>query len=214
MDAKGQPKTVYEGFRRSPQVCVDPQSRPGLHLALRLKAQHNLTTATMVAAETDFEKGEKVAWNYAGAEVPGVVQDKNEGETVVNSGGKPIKRKGDEENPAYVVAMDKGDAKDGKEVAKKGSELHTREPADDEHQEKAEEKEAEQEKEAAEDDKEENAGEDDAAAAKRKADAPPTEEEKEAKAAKADEAFSKRTSAASLLSRVSASIVSWVCLRI
>lgn len=46
---------------------------------------------------------------------------------MADSGGKEIKRNGEPGNPGYVLAMDKGDSKDGKEVAKKGSNLHSRE---------------------------------------------------------------------------------------
>lgn len=62
---------------------------------------------------------------------------------MADSGGKEIKRKGEEGNPAYVLAMDKGDAKDGKEVAKKGDKLHSREGGDAGASGKGEEKEEE-----------------------------------------------------------------------
>lgn len=55
------------------------------------------------------------------------VQDKSESKITADSGGKQINRNGEPGNPAYVLAMDKGDSKDGKEVAKKGSNLHSRE---------------------------------------------------------------------------------------
>lgn len=77
--------------------------------------------------ENDFKVGEKVAWSYMGKDVPGVVKDKSEGKITADSGGKQINRNGEPGNPAYVLAMDKGDSKDGKEVAKKGSNLHARE---------------------------------------------------------------------------------------
>ena len=46
---------------------------------------------------------------------------------MANSSGKEIKRDGEPGNPAYVLAMDKGDSKDGKELAKKGDKLKSRE---------------------------------------------------------------------------------------
>lgn len=55
------------------------------------------------------------------------MQRKSENEVVANSSGKEIKRTGDSENPAYVIAMDKGDNKDGKELAKQGDKLKLRE---------------------------------------------------------------------------------------
>ena len=55
------------------------------------------------------------------------MQEKSESKVEADSGGKTIKRNGEQDNPAYVLAMDKGDSKDGKEVAKKGSNLHSRE---------------------------------------------------------------------------------------
>eukprot|EP00892_Ulva_mutabilis_P009158 jgi/Ulvmu1/6614/UM003_0251.1 len=84
-----------------------------------------------IMGENDFKVGEKVAWTYMGKDVPGVVKDKSEGEIVAHSGGKDIKRNGEPGNPGYVLEMDKGDSKDGKEVAKKGSNLHSRESGGD-----------------------------------------------------------------------------------
>ena len=62
----------------------------------------------------------------------GAVQEKSEEKVVADSGGTEITRKGEEGNPAYVLAMDKGDSKDGKEVAKKGDKLHSREEGGEE----------------------------------------------------------------------------------
>lgn len=65
-----------------------------------------------------FQKGQKVKWQWGSGEGKGKVVERFEREVTRTLKGSEITRKGDTENPAYLIEQDDGD-----EVLKLGSEL-------------------------------------------------------------------------------------------
>lgn len=65
-----------------------------------------------------FQKGQKVKWQWGSGEGKGKVVERFEREVTRTLKGSEITRKGDTDNPAYLIEQDDGD-----EVLKLGSEL-------------------------------------------------------------------------------------------
>ncbi|KAK9791558.1 hypothetical protein WJX73_003045 [Symbiochloris irregularis] len=63
------------------------------------------------------EKGDEVSWKWGGGRPGGTVSDVKGEETTIESKGKPITKKGTEDNPAVVVE------RSGNNVVKRASEL-------------------------------------------------------------------------------------------
>ncbi|KAK9893829.1 hypothetical protein P389DRAFT_174716 [Cystobasidium minutum MCA 4210] len=67
-----------------------------------------------------IKKGDEVSWNWGSGQPSGTVKDVKEEDTEIKSkNNKPIKKKGDEEDPAVVIEQDSGNP-----VLKKASELN------------------------------------------------------------------------------------------
>lgn len=81
------------------------------------------TTNSMAPKKPDVipEEGDKVGWNWGGSHAEGQVEEVVPHDAQIESKGKTITRKGDEENPAVKVGRPEG----GNPVIKKASELHT-----------------------------------------------------------------------------------------
>lgn len=65
-----------------------------------------------------FREGSEVQWNWGSGTATGKIVERFEREVSRTIKGKRIRRKGDSENPAYVICQD-----DGSKVLKRGSEL-------------------------------------------------------------------------------------------
>lgn len=65
-----------------------------------------------------FRTGQYVKWNWGNGEGKGQVEDRFEREVTRTLQGSEITKKGDSDNPAYLVKQDDGDR-----VLKRGSEL-------------------------------------------------------------------------------------------
>jgi len=65
-----------------------------------------------------FRKGQRVTWNWGNGEGSGKITERFEREATRTLKGSTITRKGDADNPAYLIRQDDGD-----EVLKLGSEL-------------------------------------------------------------------------------------------
>jgi hypothetical protein len=66
----------------------------------------------------DFGKGSKVAWNWGSGTGTGTVRERFTHELTRTIKGTEVTRKGEEDNPAYLIVQEDGD-----EVLKLGSEL-------------------------------------------------------------------------------------------
>ncbi|KAI3654791.1 hypothetical protein MP228_000171 [Amoeboaphelidium protococcarum] len=73
--------------------------------------------------QNQFEEGDQVQWKWGRGKVHGEVQEKVEGEKTIKSKGHDITRKGDSDNPAYVLSNNRSN----NPVIKKGSELQPEE---------------------------------------------------------------------------------------
>jgi hypothetical protein len=65
-----------------------------------------------------FQTGQYVKWNWGNGEGHGQIEDRFEREVTRTLQGSGITKKGDADNPAYLVKQDDGDR-----VLKRGSEL-------------------------------------------------------------------------------------------
>jgi len=65
-----------------------------------------------------FQTGQYVKWNWGGGEGHGQIEERFEREVTRTLQGSEITKKGDSENPAYLVKQEDGDR-----VLKRGSEL-------------------------------------------------------------------------------------------
>ncbi|MEE4207608.1 MAG: DUF2945 domain-containing protein [Erythrobacter sp.] len=65
-----------------------------------------------------FQTGQYVKWNWGNGEGHGQIEDRFEREVTRTLQGSEITKKGDADNPAYLVKQDDGDR-----VLKRGSEL-------------------------------------------------------------------------------------------
>ncbi|MBI1402195.1 MAG: DUF2945 domain-containing protein [Porphyrobacter sp.] len=65
-----------------------------------------------------FRTGQYVTWNWGNGEGKGQIKERFEREVTRKLKGSEITRKGDADNPAYLIKQDDGD-----EVLKLGSEL-------------------------------------------------------------------------------------------
>ncbi|QIQ85312.1 DUF2945 domain-containing protein [Erythrobacter sp.] len=65
-----------------------------------------------------FQTGQYVKWNWGNGEGKGQVEDRFEREVTRTLQGSEITKKGDSDNPAYLVKQEDGDR-----VLKRGSEL-------------------------------------------------------------------------------------------
>lgn len=65
-----------------------------------------------------FQTGQYVKWNWGNGEGKGQVEDRFEREVTRTLKGSEITKKGDSDNPAYLVRQEDGD-----QVLKRGSEL-------------------------------------------------------------------------------------------
>jgi hypothetical protein len=65
-----------------------------------------------------FRKGQKVSWSWGKGTATGLVKERFEGQVTRTLKGSKITRKGDAENPAYLIEQEDGD-----KVLKLGSEI-------------------------------------------------------------------------------------------
>ncbi|WP_156842924.1 hypervirulence associated TUDOR domain-containing protein [Novosphingobium aquimarinum] len=65
-----------------------------------------------------FREGSEVQWNWGNGTATGKIAERFEREVSRTIKGERIRRKGDSDNPAYVICQD-----DGTKVLKRGSEL-------------------------------------------------------------------------------------------
>ncbi|GAA5048668.1 hypothetical protein GCM10023208_06050 [Erythrobacter westpacificensis] len=65
-----------------------------------------------------FQTGQYVQWDWGNGTASGQIEDRFEREVTRTLQGSEITRKGDEDNPAYLIKQEDGD-----KVLKRGSEL-------------------------------------------------------------------------------------------
>lgn len=71
-----------------------------------------------MANDNSFQTGQYVKWNWGSGTGRGQIAERFEREVTRTLAGSEITKKGDEDNPAYLIKQDDGDT-----VLKRGSEI-------------------------------------------------------------------------------------------